>query len=101
MIGPAANPRSLPPPHDQGLIQRAARQLFGAIRECQQDVEFILRCSLLEVYREQLRDLLNPQNVGLRVKESPSRGIFVEGLTQEFVVSEEDVYQLIGLAEKM
>merc|ERR1719460_1636837 len=65
---------------DQGLIQRSTKQLFAYIRECQEDVEFILRCSLLEVYREQLRDLLNPQDV---------------------VVSEEDVYQLIALAEKM
>merc|ERR1719460_1758194 len=65
---------------DQGLIQRSTKQLFAYIRECQEDVEFILRCSLLEVYREQLRDLLNPQ---------------------EFVVSEEDVYQLIALAEKV
>merc|ERR1719482_477446 len=86
---------------DQGLIQRSTKQLFAYIRECQQDVEFILRCSLLEVYREQLRDLLSPSNLGLKIKESPSRGIFVEGLTQEFVVCEEDVYQLIALAEKM
>merc|ERR1719482_2340411 len=86
---------------DQGLIQRSTKQLFAYIRECQQDVEFILRCSLLEVYREQLRDLLSPSNLGLKIKESPSRGIFVEGLMQEFVVCEEDVYQLIALAEKM
>ena len=39
----------------EGLIQRSTKQLFAYIRECQEDVEFILRCSLLEVNNSRIK----------------------------------------------
>ena len=38
---------------------------------------------MLEIYKETLYDLLNSErNIELKIKESPRRGIYVEGLTQ-------------------
>jgi len=84
-----------------GVIPRAARQLFDAIRAGPNDVEFVLRCSLLEVYSEQMRDLLDPSNQGLRVKELPHRGVYVDGLTQEFAVCEDDVLDILHMGQRM
>lgn len=84
-----------------GLIPRAARQVFDAIRSGVDDVSFVLRCSLLEVYCEQLRDLLDPSNHDLRIHETPQRGVFVDGLTQECVTCEEDVFDILRLGEQM
>lgn len=95
MYGPGQPKRDL-----EGLVPRGVRHIFKHIRESTESVEFILRVSLLEVYREQLRDLLNPNSTNLKIKESPARGVFVEGLCHEFVVCETDVYQLLAVSER-
>jgi len=35
---------------------------------------------MMEIYKENLHDLLNQQKVDLKIKESPLKGIYVEGL---------------------
>ena len=50
------------------------------------DVEFVIKCGMMEIYKETLYDLLNDRANNLKIKESPRRGIYVEGLT-EIVIS--------------
>jgi len=70
----------------RGIVPRAVQQVFDDIAASSDDsTEFVLRCSFLEVYREQMRDLLNPLNRKLSVKELPQRGLVVHGLSREFV----------------
>ena len=65
----------------KGLIPRSIEHIFKTINSCEVDVEFILTCSMLEIYKENLHDLLCIQKADLKIKESPTRGIYVEGLT--------------------
>mmetsp|Transcript_159816 Transcript_159816/g.297948 ORF Transcript_159816/g.297948 Transcript_159816/m.297948 type:complete len:1129 (+) Transcript_159816:37-3423(+) len=89
-------------PGSQGLMPRTARQIFDAIRAAPDDVRFVLRCSLLEIYCEQLRDLLDPSNQRpLRIQEHPKKGIFVDNLTQECVTCEEDVLDILRMGTEM
>lgn len=44
------------------------------------DIEFLMSVSMLEIYKETLYDLLSFQKADLKIKESPVRGIYVEGL---------------------
>ena len=37
---------------------------------------------MLEIYKETLNDLLSMHRTDLKIKESPIKGIYVEGLTQ-------------------
>ena len=46
------------------------------------DVEFVIKCGMLEIYKETLYDLLNDRANNLKIKESPRRGIYIEGLTE-------------------
>ena len=46
------------------------------------DVEFTVNCSMLEIYKENLYDLLNNRANDLKIKENPQRGIYVEGLNE-------------------
>lgn len=96
MFGP-----SLEQPTRHGLIPRAVRQIFDAIRSGSDDVRFVLRCSLLEVYCDELRDLLDPSNHRLRIQETPQKGVFVDGLTQECVTCEEDVLGILHTGVRM
>ena len=36
---------------------------------------------MLEIYKETLYDLLSPMKSDLKIKESPTKGIYVEGLS--------------------
>mmetsp|Transcript_19728 Transcript_19728/g.54249 ORF Transcript_19728/g.54249 Transcript_19728/m.54249 type:complete len:1005 (+) Transcript_19728:69-3083(+) len=88
-------------PESPGIVQRVASHVFGRIQSGASDSEFVLRCSLFEVYREQLRDLLEPSNISLKVKETPQQGIYVDGLVHEFVSCEADVTQLLRVGRRM
>ena len=60
---------------------------------------FSVSVSYLEVYREVIRDLLDPAKSNLRVRESPQKGVYVDGLTQEFVSTEEEVLAVLKIGD--
>lgn len=78
-----------------GIVPRAAQQVFHHIESSVEDTEFTLRCSFMEVYREKMKDLLRPNFEALRVKEVPQRGLFVDGLSREYVTCAADVMAVI------
>lgn len=68
----------------KGIIPRAANQIFDFIKKSELDIDFTIKCSMLEIYRENLRDLLNPGGgIELKIKFSKRKGIYIEGLTEE------------------
>eukprot|EP00913_Durusdinium_trenchii_P013942 g13091.t1 len=50
----------------------------------------------VEVYKEKMKDLLRPNIEALRVKELPQRGLFVDGLSREYVTCAADVQAVIA-----
>lgn len=69
----------------QGITPRAFRQIFEEIK-LSENKEFLVRASFLEIYNEDIRDLLGKQaNNRLELKESVDTGVYVKGLTS-FVV---------------
>jgi hypothetical protein len=96
MFGPESCRRG-----EQGIVPRTAEQVFDQISALTDDSsEFTLRCSFLEVYREQMRDLLDPDNQGLKVKELPQRGLYVHGLTREYVTCPDEVMHVLGTGNR-
>ncbi len=61
----------------------------------------MLRVSYLEIYNEIINDLLQSPGKGsnLTIREDKKRGVFVEGLKEEIVVSPEHVLHLISTGE--
>ena len=49
---------------------------------------------------ENVKDLLSQDKTPLKVRETPARGVWVEGLTEEFVTSEAEVLDLLARGEK-
>ncbi|KAK5577751.1 hypothetical protein RB653_002699 [Dictyostelium firmibasis] len=84
-----------------GIIPRGNHLIFNSIaEESNGNAEFTIKCSYLEIYMENIQDLLNPKNnKQLKIRESKSQGIYVEGLAEEYVGSEEDIMELIGVGE--
>ncbi|RDX81147.1 Kinesin-like protein KIN-7O, partial [Mucuna pruriens] len=75
---------------EPGVIPLAVHDLFQII---QQDVdrEFLLRMSYMEIYNEEINDLLAPEHRKLQIHENLERGIYVAGLREEIVASPEQV----------
>ena len=90
-----------------GLLPRAVRQIFGSIVADTSGAEFAVSCSYLEIYKEAVRDLLQPNapatNMGMPVREAVGKGVYVEGLTEVPVMSEDEVLDCVscGNASRM
>lgn len=54
----------------------------------------------MEIYCEKVRDLLNPKNDNLRVREHPALGPYVDNLEKMAVCSYEDVFDLMDAGNK-
>lgn len=55
----------------------------------------------MEIYNEVINDLLAPESVNLKIREERGRGVYVDGLKEEVVVSPEQVMSLIAGGEGM
>ncbi|XP_013872656.1 kinesin-like protein KIF28P [Austrofundulus limnaeus] len=83
---------------NKGLVPKLCERLFQAIRENQESGQCQVFFSMLEIYNEQVVDLLsrgsrNPG--GLRVREEQQRGFYVEGLRMIPCESAPQVEQLM------
>jgi kinesin family protein 1 len=79
---------------NDGLIPNICDALFAQIAENKDPkLEFQVRISMLEVYNEKVRDLLNKRSPvdGLKVRQHPKLGVQVVGLTEVAVGSYEDI----------
>ncbi|KAJ8437088.1 hypothetical protein Cgig2_016442 [Carnegiea gigantea] len=84
----------------QGLTPRVFERLFARINEEQikhadKELKYQCRCSFLEIYNEQITDLLDPRQKNLQIREDIKTGVYVENLTEECVSTMKDVIQLL------
>lgn len=86
-------------PETQGIIPRASGMIFQSLNELAKDVVCTIKCSMLEIYKETLKDLLGNNCSNLKIKESPLRGIYVQGLSEEYVCCEEEMMEILSLGE--
>uniref|UniRef100_A0A8C3RLU7 Kinesin-like protein n=1 Tax=Chelydra serpentina TaxID=8475 RepID=A0A8C3RLU7_CHESE len=81
-----------------GIIPRTLHQIFEKLSE--NGTEFSVKVSLLEIYNEELFDLLNPSpDVGERLQmfDDPrnKRGVIIKGLEEITVHNKDEVYQIL------
>jgi ribosomal protein L29 len=81
--------------NSQGIISRSVEKLFRAISQANDNIQFQIIASYLEVYCEKIRDLLNPQQDNMKIRESKSEGFLVHDLTEAICKDKDDVLHLI------
>jgi len=67
----------------EGIIPRAVRHLFAMLDSytaSRSGVSYAISASYLEIYNEQINDLLNTSSTGLPMRWHAAQGFFVEGL---------------------
>ncbi|KAI3642734.1 hypothetical protein MP228_012289 [Amoeboaphelidium protococcarum] len=82
-----------------GLIPCAVEDIFAQISG-NQEREFLLRVSYMEIYNETIKDLINPANRDIKIHEDKHKGIYVSPLKEVVVSKPEDVVKLLKLGDK-
>ncbi|KAL4441328.1 hypothetical protein ABPG74_013623 [Tetrahymena malaccensis] len=81
----------------KGIIPRICNQIFDLVENDEEGTEFIINCSMLEIYKEILYDSFQEGKEELKIKENAQKGIYVQGLTQTSVANQKELFQLIGI----
>lgn len=59
-------------------------------------MQYLVKCTYLEIYNEQIMDLLDPTKTNMHLREDIRSGVYVEGLKEENIVSVKDMITLIS-----
>lgn len=75
--------------------------IFGHIKNAGTGTQFLVRASYLEIYNEEIRDLLNiTMGRKLEIKERPDTGVYVKDLTTHVIKDIEEMDQLMSKGNK-
>jgi hypothetical protein len=81
-------------------VPRSVQHLFEFIRDHIDDIQFQVTVSFLQIYLEVINDLIDPANLNLHIREDPRSGIFVESLSQQTVMSQQELLVLLQQAAR-
>ncbi|CDQ85595.1 unnamed protein product [Oncorhynchus mykiss] len=70
----------MPTDNERGIIPNSFNHIFTQISRSQNQ-QYLVRASYLEIYREEVRDLLCKDNKKLDLKENPDSGVYVKDLS--------------------
>ncbi|CAN1251707.1 Kinesin-like protein KIN-12E [Linum perenne] len=81
-----------------GMTPRVFEYLFSRIQKekdvrHEEKLKFICKCSFLEIYNEQILDLLDPSSNNLQIREDVKKGVYVDNLKEVEVSTARDVIQ--------
>ena len=82
-----------------GVIPRMIDHVFNFIRN-NEDIDFIMKASMVELYQEKIRDLIDTKRVNLNIRETPSRVIYIENLSEYYVYCENDILNILKIGRE-
>ncbi|XP_044489949.1 kinesin-like protein KIN-5C [Mangifera indica] len=91
-------------PAEAGVIPRAVKQIFDTLES--QNAEYSVKVTFLELYNEEITDLLAPEEISrIPLEEKPKKqlplmedgkgGVLVRGLEEEIVTSAGEIFTLL------
>lgn len=90
-------------PSDSGVIPRAVKQIFDILEA--QHAEYSMKVTFLELYNEEITDLLAPEECSkfiddkskkpIALMEDGKGGVFVRGLEEEIVCTANEIYKIL------
>ncbi|GFZ02508.1 P-loop containing nucleoside triphosphate hydrolases superfamily protein [Actinidia rufa] len=91
-------------PPEAGVITRAVKQIFDTLES--QNAEYSVKVTFLELYNEEITDLLAPEEISkvaledrqkkqLPLMEDGKGGVLVRGLEEEIVTSANEIFTLL------
>ncbi|NXH47308.1 KIF3B protein, partial [Dicaeum eximium] len=87
-------------PEKRGVIPNSFEHIFTHISRSQNQ-QYLVRASYLEIYQEEIRDLLSKdQSKRLELKERPDTGVFVKDLTTIVTKSVKEIEHIMNLGNQ-
>lgn len=91
-------------PSEAGVIPRSVKQIFDTLEG--QNAEYSVKVTFLELYNEEITDLLAPEEISkigiedkqkkiLPLMEDGKGGVLVRGLEEEIVTSANEIFTLL------
>ena len=80
----------------QGIIPRMITHVFKHIYK-NEGTDFMIKVSMIEIYQEKIRDLLDVSRVNLNIREDSIKGIYVDGVSERYVGCPNDVLALLEM----
>uniref|UniRef100_A0A8C0YQJ3 Kinesin-like protein n=1 Tax=Cyprinus carpio carpio TaxID=630221 RepID=A0A8C0YQJ3_CYPCA len=88
-------------PELRGIIPNSFAHIFGHIAKAEGDTRFLVRVSYLEIYNEEVKDLLGKDQMQrLEVKERPDVGVYIKDLSGYVVNNADDMDRIMTLGHK-
>ncbi len=81
--------------NEMGLVPRMIETVFEGIDRADENIEFTLQVSFMEIYMERIRDLLDPSKDDLRIREDSIKGVYVENLTAKYVTDDVQIFEAL------
>ncbi|KAK1163744.1 kinesin-like protein KIF19 [Acipenser oxyrinchus oxyrinchus] len=85
---------------EPGIYVQTLNDLFKAIEETSDDMQYSVSMSYLEIYNEMIRDLLNPSAEFLDLREDSKGVIQVAGITEVSTINAKEIMQLLMKGNK-
>ncbi len=90
-------------PEKRGVIPNAFDHIFTHISRSQSDKQYLVRASYLEIYLEEVRDLLDPNHGNARaleLRENPDSGVYVRDLTSCVCKSIKEIEEVMNVGNQ-
>lgn len=85
----------------KGIIPRAFHHIINIINTSTQDRKYLVRCSYVEIYNEDVYDLLGKDvKAKLELKETPEKEVFIKDVAINVVKSVADMENYMNLGTK-
>lgn len=98
MQGPVSALQTMQADDRRGMMCRMLDFVFGEVARRHAEsgsVQYNCKCSYLEIYKEQITDLLEPSSTNLQVREDINRGIYVERLSEHSAWTVADAFHVL------
>ena len=80
---------------EPGLMQRSVIDIFQLIKKQKNNNEFKIKLSYIEVYNENIHDLLGNEKVNLDLREDPNKGVIINGVKEIEINSVDNFFSLL------
>ncbi|CAA0809109.1 P-loop containing nucleoside triphosphate hydrolases superfamily protein [Striga hermonthica] len=82
--------------HSSGVIPKVMDTIFSRVETMKESTEFLIRVSFIEIFKEEVFDLLDPKTTGparvpIQIRERVSGGIALAGVTEAEVRTKEEM----------
>lgn len=71
------------------------RTVFTRIENASEDIMFSVHVSMVEIYNEKIKDLIDPTKDNVRIHEKQGKGVYLQDVSEIYIEGEDQIYELM------